>query len=213
MILMAALSTLLFTNPSAAVSAMIKGSHDAVNLAMSLVALYAFWLGLFAIIERTGIAAKLAKLLRPVVKFLFPGSSDECNHFITMNISANILGLGNAATPMAISAIGQMQADSNGKASQNMIMMVVISSTSLQLLPTTVIGMRATAGSVNPTDFLIPTIVATIASTVIGIALVKLIGKLKSKAWRRSSVLKEKSTAINTEKRALFNNKKQAVKK
>lgn len=178
LILVSAIVTLLFRDPTAAINAMIKGSHASVNLAMELVALYAFWLGLFAIIEKIGLAEKLSKLLKPVIRFLFPGVNKECEKCITMNVSANILGLGNASTPMAIKAIGQMDADKNGRASQNMIMLVVISCTSLQLLPTTVIGLRATHGSVNPTDFLLPATVATIVSTILGITFVKVIGLL-----------------------------------
>ena len=185
LILLASIGTLLFADPSAAVTAMIKGSHDAVNLAMELVALYAFWLGFFSVLEKTGISDKLAKLLRPVVRFLFPGVKNETEKFITMNMSANILGLGNASTPMAIRAINSMD-DDGGKASINMIMLVVISSTSLQLLPSTVIGMRASHGSANPSDFLIPCMIATVVSTFIGILCVKLLWqfmkrKVKSK--------------------------------
>ena len=198
LILLSSIGTLLFADPSAAVTAMVKGSHDAVNLAMELVALYAFWLGFFAILEKTGISDKLAKLLRPVVRFLFPGVKDETEKFITMNMSANILGLGNASTPMAIRAINTMD-DDGGKASINMIMLVVISSTSLQLLPTTVIGMRASHGSANPSDFLIPCIIATVISTVIGIACVKIL-------WQ---FLKRAKTA-RKEKRGI--NKKAAAK-
>lgn len=190
LMLLSSIGTLLFVNPAAAVSAMIKGSHDAVSLAMSLVALYAFWLGFFAILEKTGLAAKLAKVLTPVVRFLFPGISVESGKFVTMNISANILGLGNAATPMAINAINSMTPEKDGRASINMIMLVVISSTSLQILPTTVIGLRATHGSLNPSDFLLPCIAATVISTIIGITLVKLLWLLKKKAAKKETGLK-----------------------
>ncbi len=181
LILLSSIATLIFTDPAAAVNAMIKGSHDAVKLAMSLVALYAFWLGFFAILEKIGIAEKLAKILKPLVRFLFPGISEETGKFITMNMSANILGLGNAATPMAINAINSMDTKKDSKASINMIMLVVISSTSLQILPTTVIGLRASHGSLNPSDFLLPCMAATVISTVIGITLVKLLGAFKKK--------------------------------
>ena len=186
-ILLSSICTLLIKDPSAAITAMVQGSHDAVSLAMELVALYAFWLGFFAILEKTGISDRLAKILRPVVRFLFPGVKDNTEKFITMNMSANILGLGNASTPMAIRAINSMDDDGSGKASINMIMLVVISSTSLQLLPSTVIGMRASHGSANPSDFLLPCMVATVLSTVLGIACVKILwlirkrGKLSQK--------------------------------
>lgn len=175
--LLSSIGALLFTDPGKAVTAMIAGSHAAVKLAIELAALYAFWLGLFGIIEKIGLADKLGKLLRKPVGFLFPGLNEKGRKYVTMNMAANLLGLGNASTPMAIKAIGEMDTG-NHKASQNMIMLMVISSTSLQLLPTTVIGLRATHGSVNPADFLLPATVATVVSTILGITLVKLIGLL-----------------------------------
>ncbi len=183
-ILLTSIATLLFSDPSVAITAMVQGSHDALSLSLKLVALYAFWLGLFSIIEKIGLSDILAKLLKPVVKFLFPNASEQTEKFITMNISANMLGLGNASTPMAINAINSMD---NGKdtASLNMIMLVVISCTSLQLLPSTVIGLRASYGSTNPTDFLLAGFVATVTSTAIGIILVKIYSKFKTATWGR----------------------------
>ena len=171
------LGLMIFTNPSGAVNALITGAHGAVELSLNLLALYAFWLGFFALIEKLGLSRVLERLLRPVIVRLFPSSDAETRKFITMNVSANLLGLGNAATPMAISAIKLMD-DGSGRASVDMIMLTVISATSLQILPTTVIGMRATAGSVNPADFLFPSLVATVLSTVIGIIGVKLCSKI-----------------------------------
>lgn len=202
--LLGAVCALLFTDPGKAVTAMIAGSHAAVKLSIELVALYGFWLGFFGIVEKTGIADFLGRVLHPIVKRLFPGLSKEGEKYVTMNMAANLLGLGNASTPMAIKAIAEMEKDldpkteeklvENGKlvktskehyprnkkirASKNMIMLTVISCTSLQLLPTTVIGLRATHGSVNPVDFLLPTAVATVASTLIGIVAAKLLGRL-----------------------------------
>lgn len=190
--LLGSVSALLFTNPGQAVTAMIAGSHAAVKLAIELAALYGFWLGFFGIIEKIGLADKLGRLLHPVVNFLFPGLNKKGEKYVTMNMAANLLGLGNASTPMAIKAIKEMD-DGSGKVSQNMIMLTVLSSTSLQLLPTTVIGLRATHGSVNPADFLIPATVATIVSTVLGITLVKLIGLMLKK--RKNKKEKKKAGA------------------
>jgi spore maturation protein A len=189
---LSSVTALLFTNPGKAVTAMIAGSHASVKLAIELAALYGFWLGFFGIIEKIGLADKLGRLLHPVVNFLFPGLNKKGEKYVTMNMAANLLGLGNASTPMAIKAIKEMD-DGSGKVSQNMIMLTVLSSTSLQLLPTTVIGLRATHGSVNPADFLIPATVATIVSTVLGITLVKLIGLMLKK--RKSKKEKKKAGA------------------
>lgn len=171
------LGLMLFTDPAAAVNSMITGAHSAVELSLNLLALYAFWLGFFALIERLGLSRGLERLLRPVISRLFPSCDVETRKYITMNVSANLLGLGNAATPMAITAINRMD-DGSPRASVDMIMLTVISATSLQILPTTVIGMRATAGSVNPADFLFPSLVATVLSTVIGIIGVKICAKI-----------------------------------
>lgn len=193
-IMLASITTLLFFDPSAALESMIKGANDSVTLALNLIALYGIWLGVFEILEQTGISDKLAKLLRPVVRLLFKGESEETEKYVSMNISANLLGLGNAATPMGIGAVGSMKPnEKNGKkASTNMIMLIVISATSLQLFPSTVIGMRAAAGSANPADFLFPCIAATVSSTVIGILGVKLTAfvtdKLSAKRARRKEL-------------------------
>lgn len=178
--MLVSITILIFVNPSAALVAMIKGANDAVLLALNLTALYAIWLGLFEIIESTGLSDKIAKLLRPIVRLLFKGESEEAEKYISMNISANLLGLGNAATPMGIGAIGAMKKDEkdNRRASQNMIMLIVISATSLQIFPSTVIGMRAAAGSVNASAFLLPCIAATVTSTIVGIILVKAVAAL-----------------------------------
>ena len=185
--LSASLGLMLFTNPAAAVNSMISGAHGAVELSLNLLALYAFWLGFFSLIERIGLSRGLEKLLRPVIKRLFPSCDTETRKYITMNFSANLLGLGNAATPMAITAINRMDTG-NPKATTDMIMLTVISATSLQLLPTTVIGMRATAGSINPADFLFPSLIATVLSTAIGIIGVKICAKIfdRPKKHRRS---------------------------
>ena len=187
LIMMAAsLGLMLFTDPAAAVNSMINGAHGAVELSLNLLALYAFWLGFFSLIERFGLSRGLEKLLRPVISRLFPSSDVETRKYITMNVSANLLGLGNAASPMAISAIKGMDKGSP-KATTDMIMLTVISATSLQILPTTVIGMRATAGSANPADFLFPSLVATVLSTLIGIVGVKICAAIFDRPRREKS--------------------------
>ncbi|MCH5166174.1 MAG: spore maturation protein A [Clostridiales bacterium] len=185
--LVSSLGLMLFTNPAAAVNSMIDGAHGAVELSLNLLALYAFWLGFFALIERLGLSRGLERLLRPVISRLFPSCDTETRKYITMNVSANLLGLGNAATPMAITAINRMD-NGSAKASTDMIMLTVISATSLQILPTTVIGMRATAGSINPADFLFPSLVATVLSTLIGIIGVKLCSKIFDRPRKNKEV-------------------------
>lgn len=187
LIMLASITILLFIEPTTALASLIKGANDSVTLALNLVALYGIWLGVFEILEQTGISNKLAKLLRPVVRRLFKGENEETEKYVSMNISANLLGLGNAATPMGIGAVGSMEKTAGypKKATTNMIMLIVISATSLQIFPSTVISMRAAAGSANPADFLLPCIVATVCSTVLGIIGVKIISLILSKIARR----------------------------
>ncbi|MCH5162167.1 MAG: spore maturation protein A [Clostridiales bacterium] len=204
LMLASALGLMIFTDPSAAVNSMITGAHSAVELSLNLMALYAFWLGFFALIEKLGLSRGLERLLRPVISRMFPSCDAETRKYITMNVSANLLGLGNAATPMAINAIKRMD-DGSGRASTDMIMLTVISATSLQILPTTVIGMRATAGSANPADFLFPSLIATVLSTVIGIIGVKLCSKIfdRKKRERTSAprAKQKRKSKIRHEKR------------
>ena len=101
----------------------------------------------------------------------------EAEKMIALNMSANMLGLGNAATPMGISAMKRLD-DGSGKATPAMIMLIVLNSTSIQLLPTTVIGLRASAGSTSPSDIILPTLLATICTCLLGIFLVKACHKI-----------------------------------
>lgn len=204
--LAASLGLMIFTDPSAAVNAMISGAHNAVELSLNLLALYAFWLGFFSLIEKLGLSRALERLLRPVISKLFPNSDAGTRKYIAMNVSANLLGLGNAATPMAIEAIRRMDKGEK-KASTDMIMLTVISATSLQILPTTVIGMRATAGSANPADFLFPSIVATVASTLIGIIGVKICSKIFDRP-KKTTALIDKKPKPKKQKRPFFRRSK-----
>ena len=155
---------LLFTNPDLALKSMLDGAQNSVDATIKLVASYGFWLGFFALVDKIGLADKLNYLLRPVVRVLFPKIKPESEKFVTLNISANLIGLGNASTPLAISAINSMYEGKN-YASTNMIMLTVISATSLQLIPTTVIGLRSAHGSLSPTAFLLPSIISTVSAT------------------------------------------------
>ena len=208
--LVASLGLMIFTNPAAATGALLDGAHGAVELSLNLLALYAFWLGFFSLIEKLGLSRGLERLLRPVISRLFPSCDAQTRKYITMNVSANLLGLGNAATPMAISAISRMD-DGNPRASVDMIMLTVISATSLQILPTTVIGMRAAAGSANPADFLFPSLIATVLSTFIGIVGVKLCSKIfdrdktRGKARKAERARKRAAHKLAREKRAAVN--------
>ena len=172
--MLASTLVLLITNPSDVLSQMLGASASAFELCIELAAVYAVWLGILELVEASGLSNKLAKLLRPITQKI-----------IAMNISANMLGLGNAATPMGIKAMQSLD-DKSGKANFAIIMLIVINTTSIQLLPTTVIGLRETAGSANSADIILPTLISTFCTTFLGIILVHLIDKIKRK--RRKNV-------------------------
>lgn len=177
LMMLASMLVLLITNPATILSEMISASASALSLCIELCAVYCVWLGIIELIDASGLGEKLAKLLRPLIKKIFKVDNPETQKLIAMNISANMLGIGNAATPMGIKSMQALD-DGTGKANFAMIMLIVINATSIQLLPTTVIGLRASAGSATAADIILPTILATFATTVLGIFLVHAIDKI-----------------------------------
>lgn len=180
----ASILVLLITNPSAVLSEMIGASADALSLCIELCAVYAVWLGIMEMVEASGLGEKLAKLLRPLIKKIFKVDNAETQKIIALNISANMLGLGNAATPMGIKSMQALD-DGSGKANFAIIMLIVINATSIQLLPTTVIGLRTSAGSTNPADIILPTIIVTFFTTLLGITTVHFIDFVVRKTRRK----------------------------
>ena len=170
-------SALLMVNPGATVETMLNASASSVELCISLWGIYAVWLGILEILDASGLSEKLAKLLRPIIKKLFKGADEKAHKDIAINLSANMLGLGNAATPYGISAMKKMD-DGSGVATKSMIMLMVLNATSIQLLPTTTIGLRAAAGSSSPADIILPTLIATLITCLTGVGLTLLCGKI-----------------------------------
>ena len=169
---------LLFTAPDLIISTMISESKNVVSLCINLLAIYAVWMGILEIVEKTGLSEKLAKLLSPIIKKLFRLKDEKHIKYIALNISANFLGLGNAATPSGIKAVKSMKNDMK-HTNFAMLMLLIVNSTSLQLLPTTAIGLRVNANSANPTDIIIPTIIASAVATIISVLIFILIKKFK----------------------------------
>lgn len=138
-------------DPSKVLSGLLVASNNAVKLSLSLCAVYAIWIGIFSILEQSGLSNKLSRLLSPIINKIFGKNnlSEESKKYVSMNISANLLGMGGAATPLGIKAIESMQKDNSDKitATFPMIMLVAISCSSVQILPTSIIGMLSNAGS------------------------------------------------------------------
>ncbi|HLR41408.1 MAG TPA: nucleoside recognition domain-containing protein [Virgibacillus sp.] len=149
--------------------ALFESASDAVTLSIGLISILVFWLGIMKIAEKAGILTALAKLFRPFIVKLFPDipSDHPAIGYILSNVTANLFGLGNAATPMGIKAMEQMkQLSGSETASRSMITFLALNTSGLTLIPTTVIAIRMQYNSVSPTEIVGTTIIATIISTL-----------------------------------------------
>ena len=137
---LASLITLLFIDPEDSINAMMNAGADAVSLTIRLLGIYAVWLGIIALVDASGLSGKIANLLDPVIDWLFGKTDTETKKYIALNMSANILGMGNACTPTGLKAMNGLDKQNNSTtASTAMSMLIVINATSLQLIPTTII--------------------------------------------------------------------------
>ncbi len=168
---------LLFINPDAILSSMLAGGEKALSLSLKMVVIYAVWLGVFELLEKTNLSTKFARWLKPVNKFLFGELPEKANDYMSLNISANFLGMSGATTPMGIKSIQELEKYKNTEYA--ITMFFVINATSIQLIPSSVLALRASMQSASPSDVIIPTILATAVSTIIGILLVKIFVKRK----------------------------------
>ena len=154
-------------------NALFNSADEAVNLALGLISIMSFWLGIMKIIEKSGLIRVINKLLTPMAKFLFPDVPKDhpAMNAILMNMSANLLGMGNAATPFGIKAMQNLQElnDKKDRATDSMCTFLAINTSSITLIPTTVLGIRAAAGSQEPTEIVGTTLIATICSATAAI--------------------------------------------
>ena len=165
-------AVLLFLDPAGFLPALLDGASKSAVLCVSLLAAYAAWLGLMKLWEESGVTRGISKLLRPVCKKLFKTRDEEALSAIGMNLSANLLGIGGAATPYGIRAATLLDKSPDARYSSSMLF--VVNATSLQLIPTSVVALRLSAGSAAAADIILPTMLATAFSTVLGVRLVKL---------------------------------------
>ena len=165
-----ALAVLTIANPQSVLTVCLDSSSQALTTALGLCGVYCLWLGIFEIAEKCKLVEKLSGCFERLNKFLYGNVEKVAAEYISLNLASNLLGVGNAATPSAISAIKIMEKDE--KLSRAGAMLFVVNATSVQLIPTTVIGLRASMGSANPSDILLPNLISTIITSVVGIALV-----------------------------------------
>ena len=159
---------LLICAPQNFLPALISGGENAAKMALTLFCIYAVWMGLSKLCEKSGISRGVAKGLRPVAKKIFKTDNAAATEHIAMNISCNLLGLGGAATPYAVKAIGELEKEGNSYAQK---LLFVINATSIQILPTTVIALRAGAGSTAAADIFLPSLICTAVSTLLAAGL------------------------------------------
>lgn len=163
-------------------ASIFSSTQEAITLCMSLLGTICLWNGIMQIAQKTTIVSKLTRILSPVMKWLFPEISKTSKTYqeIAMNLVANLLGLGNAATPLGLKAMKSMQKENRKKEelSNSMATLIVLNAASIQIIPTTVIAIRHSLGSQNPTAIIVPVWIATISAAVTGMLLVKLFIKL-----------------------------------
>ena len=156
-------------------AAALEGAGQAVRLCLSMAGVLCLWTGLMEVMDRCGLSRRLGRLFRPVLRRLLPQASrdPETLAAVTANVSANLLGLGNAATPTGIEAVRQMDGEQehNPRVRHALYMLLILNATGLQLFPTTVLTLRVSAGSAQPNAILLPTLACTAFSTLVGAGL------------------------------------------
>lgn len=157
----------------------------AVEFILKIAGSLCMWSGLMKIAEQSGLTTKMSKLLSPITRLLFHGLNPESKalRMISMNITANLFGLGNAATPLGIAAMKELAKDRPDTrahiASNHMIMMVVLNTASIQLLPTTIALLRLEYGAANPMDVLPAILISSFVSLSIGVIFCKILNRMQ----------------------------------
>ncbi|MCL2846476.1 MAG: hypothetical protein FWE38_02175 [Firmicutes bacterium] len=178
--MVASITMLIFSAPSSVLGISLDAAASGVQLAITLSAIYIFWMGIVQIAVDSGLVQRLARLMRPVIRWLFGEQREDVNDLLATNISANMIGAGGAATPAAIDAIEKMAEPEQRRASNAMVMLFVLSATSMQLLPTTVIGILDKHNSTNSGWIIWPTFLVSTVTTLLGVLIVKYLGRKRA---------------------------------
>ncbi|MBU5592152.1 spore maturation protein [Clostridium sp. MSJ-4] len=159
--------------------AVIDSAGSTVELIIGLLGIMSLWCGIMKIAEKSGLTEKISKMLSPILKFLFKDAAknEKALGAIVMNLTANIMGLSNAATPFGIKAMEEMQKLNKDKvrASNDMSLFLVLNAACVQLIPTTIISLRAVEGSSNPAVIIIPVIITTLTAAIVGVTCCKIL--------------------------------------
>ncbi len=164
-------------------SSIFQSTQDAINLSINLLGTICLWNGIMQIANETSIVEKLMKILNPIIRILFPElkNNNKIKKEISLNMIANILGLGNAATPLGLRAMNSMQEinETKDELSNSMVVFIVLNTASIQIIPTTVIAIRNSLNSNNPTAIIVPVWIATICAAIMAISCAKMIIKFQ----------------------------------
>ena len=162
-------------------NSIFESATQTVDLTIKLFGTMCLWNGLMKIVQETSLIIRLSNLIRPLMRFLFPKMNEKDKEYkeITLNIIANLLGIGNAATPLGLKAMKIMQEKNTKKdtVTDSMAMFIVLNTASLQIIPTTVIAVRASMGSENPAQIILPVWIVTIITDITGIVASKILMK------------------------------------
>ena len=160
-------------------SAAIKAANTGVEIAIGLIGVMALWLGVMKVAEEAGLTKVLARMVKPITRWLFPSipSDHPAIGAMIMNVAANMLGLSNAATPLGLKAMEELDKlnPNKGEATDDMCTFLVLNTSAITLIPATAIAIRASLGSQNPQMIIVPSIMAATCATIVGITTIKLI--------------------------------------
>ena len=160
-------------------NSILTSGNTAVELCFSLLGTFCLWNGIMNVAEMSGLSQILSKIMSPILCKLFKGLDKNSDAImpISLNITSNLLGLSNAATPIGIEAMKKLSKDNKNKeiASNNMVLFVVMNSAALRLIPTTVAAIRSNHNSINPLEIILPSIITSICALTVGITMVKIL--------------------------------------
>ena len=180
---------LLCLSPKDFLPALLDGTSKSATLCISLIATYSVWLGLMEVWKKSGVTRKVSRLVKPLSKRLFKTDNDEILDAVCMNLSVNMLGVSGAGTPYGITACKLLDKTENAEYSSALFF--VLNATSLQIIPTSVVGIRTALGSVAPADIILPTFLSSTLSTLLGFFLVKALIPQKNRKQIRGFTLKK----------------------
>mgnify|MGYP001424666262 FL=1 len=170
---------LLTGNGESISKAIINASSSTVTFIIGLTGIMCFWCGVMKVAENSGLTEKISKVLKPILKLIFKEAAkdEKALGAIVMNLTANMMGLSNAATPFGIKAMEEMDRLNRNKevASNDMVLFLVLNATCIQLVPSTIISIRATCNSGNPGIIILPTLISTATAAIVGVICCKIL--------------------------------------